>query len=212
MITAAFLGITSTLIGKNMFRGGLYKSFLRNANKFHGTTKEYYVSEINRVHDSIKTVFSTSKYKYIPRQSNMQKEWLTAKKEFLNQQREARNYVYSLGNREIFKKNPKLRNKLLKNYESNVALDKGMTKSEKGQIKNIIKDIKSNKHYKEINKRENIINLQTKQASLVNERIINKNISDMLSTAKMATIGFDGAALSLTGISGINMYKEGKNG
>lgn len=212
MITAAFLGITGTLIGKNMFRGGLYKSFLRNANKFHGTTKEYYVSEINRVHDSIKTVFSASKYKYTPRQSNMQKEWLTAKKEFLNQQREARNYVYSLGNREIFKKNPKLRNKLLKNYESNVALDKGMTKSEKGQIKNIIKDIKSNKHYKEINKRENIINLQTKRASLVNERVINKNISDMLSTAKMATIGFDGAALSLTGISGINMYKEGKNG
>lgn len=212
MITAAFLGITGALIGKNMFREGLYKAFLRNAEKFSGSTKKTYVSEINKINKNVSNMFDTLKYKSnIKVDSHIVKQLRKANQEFVRSRNEANKFFYntinSANNDKIFKTNKELKTKLINNYKSNAVLDNNMTKKEKKDLQNIIQQIKSNKDYKNMNNGR----LAKRKEAYMQEKAMVKNVSDMISAARVANITFDGTAIGLTGVMGLNMKKEGIN-
>lgn len=199
MITAAFLGITGVFIGKNMFREGLYKAFSRNVGKISNQFQNYYKTEIDNIYKNATNVTNIFKYKFTPKPMNSKFTWSNFVKKFNENEKYVQKHLDNL------KENPTLYAKVLENMNTNKPLDfetkeiiNKISAKDRKKIHGRVQKLKNSKQYNYISRNKDEIS-------------VNKNISDMLSTSRIATIGFDGTAIGLTGVMGWNMKKEGRN-
>lgn len=193
MITAAFLGITGALIGKNMFREGLYKAFLKQAPKFKESIRTTYEKGVYNIYkNNYNFIDAFRKNPYYNKYS------MGTIKEYEKHKIIADKTLYK-GIQDI--KDENIKKIIIENYNANKQLKKGLDKKISPQMKGKLNKIETQKNVKYVKQHVN----------QYDNAVINQQLSDMLSISKIATIGFDGTAIGLTGVMGWNMKKEGIN-
>lgn len=193
MITAAFLGITGAIIGKNMFKGGLYKAFLKQTPNLKESIRTKFEQGVNNIFKNNNTFIDTFKKNPYYNKNN-----INTIKEYEKHKIKA-DQVFYKGIQDIKDKN--IKEIIIKNYKANVNLKKDLNKKLSPQVKGKLNKIETQKNVKYVKQHIN----------QYDNAILNQHLSDMLSTTRIATIGFDGTAIALTGVMGWNMKKEGRN-